>query len=94
MQGLYSTDGGVVSGVGTMLVSCNSTTDLPLTGTCSGQTPDNYIITESQPLYWDNSAPSAPAGWLCTWGFVSGHTLTDMPNAKATICCINADGGV
>jgi hypothetical protein len=93
-QGLYAIDGGVVASEGTMVVACNAIADLPLTGVCQGQTPDNYITTINEPLNWDNSAPTQPSAWTCTWAFVSGHTVTDMQNAKATICCINADGGV
>jgi hypothetical protein len=78
-----------------MTLSCNSVSDVPLAGGCSGQTLNfssgQYFILSNGPGAWDQ--PSSLASWTCEWAFVNGATGTSMDLAQGYICCLSADGG-
>jgi hypothetical protein len=91
-SGLFIADGGVQGGQGQMEVSCDSEIDLPLTGTCDGSQPGQYLLTFSHSANWGGPAdplnPSQAARWQCTWQQWPGASAADMTQARAEICCI------
>jgi hypothetical protein len=94
-QGLYAADGGISAGAGAMEMTCNTITDIPVAGGCSGQTLNlstgQYFILQSTPAGWNT--PGAVATWNCQWAFVNGATGQSMDSALGYICCLSADAG-
>jgi hypothetical protein len=94
-EGLYISDGGVQAGIAAMVLGCNDPADLPLTGSCDGQTiADNVTLTWNRPAgTWDSTGAGLRAGWQCKWEFPSPAVQTDLPNVAGRVICIKADGG-
>ena len=88
--GLYGADGGVFAGVGSMTLSCSDPADLGLTGNCDGQDLSNggsqTFVSVNRAA--DFELDAGPPSWLCSFGFVSGHSGTDMPQVHGKLCCI------
>lgn len=75
-------------------VTCDTATDLPLTGGCSLADPGSRsgaILGFSGPRgdASDWTSDTLPAGWQCAWTFLPATAVPiDLPGATATICCI------
>jgi len=95
-QGLYTTDGGVANGTAYMFVQCRETTDLPLTGSCDGQRPEDTVtLSRNGPAAWQGASHvTGLAAWECRWNFPSVASQHDLPTVAAHIVCISADGGM
>ncbi len=91
--------GAIAAQGSTVTASCDTATDLPLTGGCNlggdASSLPALMLTESRPDNGGTSegngiwiSTSSPARWRCTWGFLSLPSAVNLPNATATICCI------
>ncbi len=70
--------------------SCNTTTDLPLQGTCdlSGAAFFSALtLAVSVPTWWNGADLTQPANWSCAWKDSSGNAIAPQ-GAAAVICCI------
>ncbi len=68
-----------------LTASCTAAADIPLEGFCfePAGLPSGAALVLEQPLGWDTTG--GPAGWTCTWGWISG---TETPfTGTAEICC-------
>lgn len=94
-QGLYVADGGISAGSGSVTLTCDAISDVPLVGGCSGQTLNlssgQYFIVSNAPGNWDQ--PLSVASWFCQWSFVNGASAPSMDLAQGYICCLRTDGG-
>jgi hypothetical protein len=69
----------------TLTASCNTAADIPLHGFCfePAGLPAGAALVLEAPIAWD--VTTGPAGWGCTWGWISG---TPTPfTGTAEICC-------
>lgn len=76
----------VSTGPMSVSVTCDATTDTPLSGGCwdGDDLPSGAYLSVDRPLDWDE--PTAKAGWICTWGATAAPPNLDFGGA-VEICC-------
>lgn len=91
--GLYVADGGLSGTGGGFTVYCNADRDVPLSGSCYGQWPQDTRLQTNAPGVWPATAAeldagtAGPADWVCDWR-ISGGPVHDLPQVQGVICCI------
>lgn len=75
----------------TLIAECRDSNDLPIHGSCQQGDRDDVVNNENAPGGWHIDSPSSSkAQYRCGWAKAqTGVTIDTMPNARATICCVD-----